>query len=347
MPLPSYAGVSRERYRNQVRFLFGLAAALVLLFGVIAQADAAYPVHAVVLASAPDVVVARTRGATGLLAAGTYRFAVDARHPRLASGSEIDALIDGRRDGMLRLADITPAPAFVLGLPSALRVRAVHAGDTLPDVSLVDQDGRRVNLAQWRGKTVVLSFVYTRCPLTNVCPAVSGKFSYLQRHIDPATTHLAVVTLDPEFDSPSVLQRYGVGYETDASRWSLLTGEGHEVAALLDAFSISPLQDGPGDFIHDEALVIADPTGTVREIIPTPGWDPNDVLAEVHALQGQHANPLRRFMLAAVAGIAALCGGYSFAAVMVELTAIGITFLGCGVLLVWVIWRMFLNERPQ
>ncbi|HYZ16066.1 MAG TPA: SCO family protein [Candidatus Acidoferrum sp.] len=330
-----------------MRSLLGIVGALALLLAAVTQAEAAYPVHAVVLSSGPGLVVARTRGATGLLAAGIYRFAVDKRQPPLASGSDIDGLVDGRRGAMLRLDDVAAAAPFVPGLPGALRVRAVRTGDALPAISLVDQDGRRVNLGQWRGKTVVLSFVYTRCPLTNVCPAVSGKFSYLQRHIDPATTHLAVVTLDPEFDSPSVLKRYGVAYETDAQRWSLLTGEGHNVGALLDAFSISPLQDGPGDFIHDEALVIADAGGTVREIIPSPGWDPNDVLAEVRAVQGERANPLRRFMLAAVAGIASLCGGYSFAAVAVELAAIGITFFGCGALLLWVIWRMFLNERPQ
>ncbi|HTW83286.1 MAG TPA: SCO family protein [Candidatus Sulfotelmatobacter sp.] len=301
-----------------------------------ASAAGVVPIHATVLgAGERGQLVVRSAGVTGELPAGTYRWAVTpASAARLAPGTEIDGLLMGRR-----LTAVRAATAFVAGLPGSLTVRHLNRGDLLGDRTLVDQDGVVRHLADWRGKSLVLSFVYTRCPDLAICPAISGKFAYLQHHIDPRDTHLALVSLDPTFDSPSVLKRYGAQFAADPARWSLLTGEGSEVKALLDAFEVSSLQDGPGHYIHQDDLVLVNPNGRIAEIIPTAGWDPGDVLAEVQALAGKASNPFQRLMLAAVAGIAALCGGYSLAGVVTELAAIGITFIGAVVLGVWFTWR--------
>ncbi|HZO94250.1 MAG TPA: SCO family protein [Candidatus Baltobacteraceae bacterium] len=304
-----------------------------------ARALATVPLHGVIVgAGGPGHVVMRTAGATGELAAGTYRWAARPDVVAMKPGTEVDALLDGDR-----LDDVRGATPFVAGIPGALVVKKVQPGDLLADRTLVDQTGTVRRLADWRGKSLVLSFIYTRCPDQLVCPAISGKFAYLQHHIDPKTTHLALVSLDPPFDSPAVLRRYGRTFGADASRWSLLTGEGSEVKALLDAFDMSSLQDGPGHYVHDDDLVLVKPDGRIAEIIPTAGWDPGSVLAEVSALDGRASNPFQRLMLAAVAGIASLCGGYSVAGVMTELTAIGISILGAIVVGVWFTWRVFVR----
>lgn len=326
-----------------MRSLLAALAAAAALFAVALPADAAFPIHAVVLGGGNGMLVARTAGATGMLAAGTYRFAVD-RGIAPAAGTEIDGLVDGRRAGVPHLTDVTAAQAFVAGLPSELRVHALREGDPLPGAAFVDQNGRRVALDAWRGKTTLLSFIYTRCPLLNVCPAVSAKFAWLQRRVDPARTHLALVTLDPVFDSPSVLARYGKTYETDASRWSLLTGEGHVVKSLLDRLSIAPLEDAPGNIIHEESLVIADDRGIIRRIIPTPDWDPNGVLAEVRTEQGLASNPFQRWWLAMMADVAAICGGQSVASFMVVVVATGITILIAGAIGGWFFWKLAFGE---
>jgi protein SCO1/2 len=301
-----------------------------------AKASGVLPIHGTVLAAGgAGHIVVRALGVTGELPPGTYRWTARANVDRLAPGTEIDGLL---RDA--RLQDVRPASAFVAGLPGSLRVRTLRTGDPLGDRILVDQDGIVRHLAAWRGKSLVLSFVYTRCPDLQICPAISGKYAYMQHHIDPAHTHLVLVTLDPTFDSPSVLRRYGAQFAADPTRWSLLTGEGSEVKALLDAFQVSSLQDGPGTYIHEDDLVLVNPDGRIGEIIPTAGWDPAGVLAEVHALAGKASNPFQRLMLAAVAGIAALCGGYSIAGVITELAAIGITLIGAIVVGVWFTWRL-------
>jgi cytochrome oxidase Cu insertion factor (SCO1/SenC/PrrC family) len=323
----------------RVLLAVALGAGLLAVFPPAASAArGAIPLHAVVLGGAGGSLVVRTRGSTGQLAAGTYRWAAPAAAVGLAPGTEIDALLEGRR-----LADVRPASAFVAGIPGSLIVHRVKEGDALPDRTLVDQDGDVRRLSEWHGKALVLSFVYTRCPDQQVCPAISGKFAYLQHHVDPATTHLALVSLDPPFDSPSVLRRYGEGFAADASRWSLLTGEGSEVKALLDSFGVSSLQDAPGHYIHEDDLVLVRPDGRVAEIIPTSGWDPTTVIAEVAALSGRSSNPFQRLMLAAVAGIASLCGGYSVPLVMTELTAIGISMVGAVVVGIWFTWRVFVR----
>jgi len=299
----------------------------------------AIPLHAVVVGDGgPGRLVVRTAGSTGLIAGGTYRWAAEPAATRLKPGTEIDALLEGDR-----LAAVREASAFVAGIPGALIVKKLKEGDELPDRTLVDQNGTVHRLSEWRGKSLVLSFVYTRCPDQLVCPAISGKFAYMQRHVDPATTHLAVVSLDPPFDSPLVLHRYAGTFGADPARWSLLTGEGSEVKALLDGFNLSSLQDGPGHYVHDDDLVLVRPDGRIAEIIPTAGWDPGSVIAEVNALSGRSSNAFERLMLAAVAGIASLCGGYSVAGVMTELAAIGISMLAALVAGVWFTWRVFVR----
>jgi cytochrome oxidase Cu insertion factor (SCO1/SenC/PrrC family) len=321
--------------------IIALAAAAVSFFTVAAPASAAFPIHAVVLGGTPRMVVFRTAGATGLLPPGTYRWPASlcARLP--PTGTEVDALVDGPP---YRLTDVHPASPFIAGLPGSLHVTLLHSGDGLPDRTLVDQHGTVHHLSEWHNKSLLLSFVYTRCPDQQICPAISGKFAYLQHQIDPRTTHLVLVTLDPTFDSPSVLARYGEQFDADASRWSLMTGEGEQVKALLDAFGVSSLEDAPGRYIHEDALVMVKPGGTIAEIIPTAGWAPQDVLAELKSVDGGSGNIFQRLMLAAVADIASLCQGYSVSQIMVELGAVGITFVFAFGLLGWFGWRFMRGE---
>ena len=322
--------------------LLALVGVVASLFAVAVPADAAFPIHAVVLgAGEHGQIVVRTNGAPGELAPGTYRWPADRTTTALRAGSEIDALLDGRP---LHLDAVRVAAPFVAGLPGTLKVRRLQVGDTLPDRMLVDQRGDVHHITEWRGKSLLLSFIYTRCPDQQICPAISGKFAYLQHHIDPRRTHLVLVSLDPPFDSPSVLQRYGAQFDADASRWSLLTGEGSEVKALLDQFGVSSLEDAPGRYIHEDDLVMVHADGQIAEIIPTADWAPNDVLAELNAVDGKGGNPFQRLMLAAVAGIASLCQGYSVSQVLVELGAVGLTLIFAFGLLAWWGWRILVRS---
>ena len=62
-------------------------------------------------------------------------------------------------------------------------------GDAVPDFKLRNQDGRIIHLDQFRGKDLLITFIYTRCPLPNFCPLVTRNFAVINKQLaaDPAT----------------------------------------------------------------------------------------------------------------------------------------------------------------
>jgi protein SCO1/2 len=198
----------------------------------------------------------------------------------------------------------------------------VRIGSRLPAATLVDQDGRVRQLASYfRGKTVMLSFMFTRCPDRTLCPAISAKFAYLQPRIDPSRFALAEITLDPQYDSPEVLRRYGRALGMSSQAWALLTGTGSTIQRLLDAFNISSMRVSSNNFLHDDRLFILTPQGRVASVVESADWDPQSVLAQAQAVSGLASNPFERFKLALIAEAVALCGGSESSGIaLLELT---------------------------
>ncbi|MGA7257216.1 MAG: SCO family protein, partial [Terracidiphilus sp.] len=90
-------------------------------------------------------------------------------------------------------------------------------GDVVPNFLLRNQDGRTIALNHFHGKDLLITFIYTRCPLPNFCPLVTHNFAVINRELiaDPAVyrkTHLLCVTFDPEHDTPARLRAYGATY---------------------------------------------------------------------------------------------------------------------------------------
>jgi protein SCO1/2 len=106
-------------------------------------------------------------------------------------------------------------------------------GTALPDFRLTDQDGRAVTTADLRGKVVAIDFIYTRCPLPDVCPRLAATFAALQRRFahEPGLLLLSV-TVDPDYDTPSVLAEYARRWSAGPG-WRFLTGDVSAVAAKL------------------------------------------------------------------------------------------------------------------
>lgn len=198
----------------------------------------------------------------------------------------------------------------------------------------------------FNGRTLLLSFIFTRCPDRTLCPAISGKFAYLQPQLDSKHFALAEITLDPQYDSPAQLRRYATAYGANASTWTLLTGTGSTIAGLLDAFRISSMRVSTDNFLHDDKLYIVAPTGRVAYIVDTAAWDPQSVLAQAHAVAGIASNPFERFKLALIADAAAICGGSQSAGiVLLELTLFTIiTVFALAAL--WVVARILWPKHP-
>lgn len=279
------------------------------------------PVHGVVLQRFPDhTAIVRTDAVTEMLPAQTRRYRLVPERS-FVSGTALDGLLD-RSTVPPTLRDPLAAADFAPGLPDRARALPVTIGGPLPAATLVDQDGRALQLAShFRDKTLLLSFAFTRCPDRTLCPAITGKFAYLAQHVDAKRFALAEITLDPQYDSPEVLRRYGAAYGARSEGWALLTGTGSTIQRLLDAFNISSMRVSSSNFLHDDRLFIVSPQGRVASIVETADWDPQSVLAQARAISGLASNPFERFKLALVAEAVALCGGSeSSGIVLLELT---------------------------
>jgi protein SCO1/2 len=304
-------------------------------------ATAPFPVHGTALATpGQGAVIAAVDAVPGLYASQTRRFRTTTA---LRPGETFDAYLDPATS---TLDDVNEAAPFVAGLPNKLIERPLAQGDRLPPYRFVTQTGRTFRFSDLAGKVVLLSFVYSRCPDIKICPAISSKFSYLQHHLDPAHFALVEMTLDPLEDSPATLAAYAKQFDADPSRWSMITGEPSQVKDVLDAFALDPLETGPGRIIHDDTLVILKGDGTIAELIPTSGWTPDDVLATADNVAGLASNPLRRFELATVAGVIALCGGSSSTGIVVLDSVVFLVGVGIlGGLLIWITKRVIIDER--
>jgi cytochrome oxidase Cu insertion factor (SCO1/SenC/PrrC family) len=271
--------------------------------------------HGTLLGISGDRAVIRNNAIPATLPSVTrvYRLSPNVAAP---AGSGIEGLID-RSTSPWTLRRALIAAAFSPGMPDAARVEAVDVGSKLPQAQLVDQTGRPLDLATaFAGKTVLLSFVFTRCPDRNLCPAISGKYAYLQGHLDPSKFALVEITLDPPYDSPAILSRYGAQFGAKRGSWYFLTGTPTTIQRVLNEFHINSLRVSAANFIHNDKLYIVTPSGRIAYVVDTAGWDPDGVASEASAVAGMASNPLERFKLSLIASVVALCGGSQYAGIV-------------------------------
>lgn len=200
------------------------------------------------------------------------------------------------------------ALAFVAALAANAFVPLLHEGDAVPALPLVDQSGHAFSIARLRGNAVVLSFIYTRCADPAMCPLVSAKFEQLQRRIGGAPIRLLELTLDPRFDTPQVLRRYGRAFGADPARWTLATGTPETLGELAARLGIASTWTRPGTLVHTEAAIVLDRNGAIDRIIDGNTWTPDEVLAVAREASGVQAAPLARLTLWLTAAVQS-CGG--------------------------------------
>lgn len=107
-----------------------------------------------------------------------------------------------------------PKPTRAVSAEDGARLKE---GDQMPHFSLTNQNDERISLDTFRGQPFVLTFVFTRCPVPNFCPRMSNNFEELQTAIKTgsgalANTRLLSITLDPQFDTPQILNAYAASH---------------------------------------------------------------------------------------------------------------------------------------
>ena len=160
------------------------------------------------------------------------------------------------------------------------------ANDPAPPFRLTDQDGNPRALEDWRGKLVVLDFIWTRCP--GPCPILTGLHVKAQRELSPElrdVTRFVSISLDPVRDTPSVLRDYAKKRGADLSNWSFLTGPFDEVDAVVKSYGVGSAKTPDGQVEHVVATFLIDGEGRIaRRYIGLEGHDPAELLRDLQRL---------------------------------------------------------------
>jgi len=295
-----------------------------------------------VLTPQHEIVVRQDRSATMPAMTMRYVLAPPLAARRLVAGDEIAATVnDAVSPGVLERVDVlthggqSPAQMPVSGPPRAVQI--LESGQAVPATAFVDQSGKPFTFAALHGKVVVLSFIYTRCRDGRMCPLISAKFHTLQSQLPDPRFHLVEVTLDPTYDSPAVLARYGHTFGADPAKWTLLTGD---EAAVLDfdaRFGVIPFADSSVGIIHSERTVVIDPSGTIRATVEEAGWSNDEIVAAARDAANLSSNPFQRFDLWLSEKAIALCGNQAlgFSGLLDLIVVLGILSVSS-----WVLYRV-------
>jgi protein SCO1 len=191
----------------------------------------------------------------------------------------------------IQSAKATPTPGQMPSIESFRQVRDVEAlevGDTMTNYPFTNQDNQAFELDDFRGDVLVLTFIYTRCPLPDFCPRMSMHFRAAHDAIQkdneaPDNWQFLSITFDPEYDTPEVLQNYSKAYAGDSKKWSFATGEMIEIDAITEQFGLmfSRSQISITDWDHNLRTVIIDPQGTIHKIYIGNTWSPDELVQDI------------------------------------------------------------------
>jgi len=131
----------------------------------------------------------------------------------------------------------------------------------VPDFSMTDSTGNTFHSKALAGKVWIADFIYTNCPAE--CPMMTSKMHAVQKHVTgQQDVRLISISVDPERDTPAVLQAFARRYDAPTEQWTFLTGTPetiHQVAYLT--FHVG---DVIGKIEHSTKFVLVDKRGHIR-----------------------------------------------------------------------------------
>jgi len=137
---------------------------------------------------------------------------------------------------------------------------------------LTDQFGKQVSLSDFKGKPVVLTFLYTLCP--DVCPLTAEKLHTVMQNLGSNAQNVAVlaVSLDPKGDTPASVLNFSRAHNM-LNYWHYLTGTQNQLTAVwktygLFAQPVTPTANDPETVSHNTALYVIDKQGRERVFLP-------------------------------------------------------------------------------
>ncbi len=260
-----------------------------------AAAGKPYPLKGVVVSVDPGAakVIVRHEEIRGYMDAMTMPFNV--AEPKMLAelkpGDEIEAkLVVGEKSS--RLEGIVVSRHGTAPATQTIPEQGPYGkpGDVAPATVLTGQDGKPLALADFKGKAVALTFIFTRCPLPEFCPRMNAQFAEMETLLakEPVLygkTQLLSVSFDPEHDTPEVLREYrerflkGVKGVAPA-HWKFATGAPDRIKEFTTFFGLTYLKSGE-QFVHSLATAVVAPDGKIYSIRRGNDWEPPAVIDDL------------------------------------------------------------------
>lgn len=211
----------------------------------------------------------------------------------LAPGDQITAIlvVDGTESWLENIVITQESTDTNVGA-SAGPVQA-KVGDEVPDYRLVNQDGKTIRINDYKGKTLLLTFIYTRCPMPDQCALMSNNFASIDQELQKQPelyekTHLLSISFDPEYDTPKVLRSYGAAFtgkysDETFAHWEFASGTRDEVKGIAQFFGLR-YYDDKDQIIHGLRTVMIAPDGKVVKVYRGNEWKPAEVLEDLKSI---------------------------------------------------------------
>ena len=213
------------------------------------------------------------RGRLSFQPGGLHAMLIGLKQP-LEEGGRLPLTLVFQRAGKLRfeaaiqgLGTMNPPPAAAVPPPPPdFRLALWPQRAESPALRLLDFDGRPRQLADYRGRVLVIFFGFVRCP--DACPAELFKLALAMKRLGPVSEHVQVlfVTLDPERDTPQVLKNYVTAFDP---RFVGLTGSTADIDRAATSFYVEYARVGKGadySIDHSTSTFVLDARGRLRLI---------------------------------------------------------------------------------
>lgn len=203
---------------------------------------------------------------------------------RVSRAAQLEGLKPGMRirfhlGAKTRIDDIQIIKAdFGQGILIPEPANKLRIGDPVPDFELTGQNGERVRLSQSRGSVTVIDFIYTRCPIPDVCPRLSANFAYLSKKLPE--TRLLTITLDPGHDTPETLREYAARFNSRTEHWRFLTGDESKIREIGGLFGLVYWPED-GVITHTSSTAVVGPDGRLRALVEGTAYRADQLMALV------------------------------------------------------------------
>lgn len=165
----------------------------------------------------------------------------------------------------------------------------VEPGHPVGDISLVDQQGKKRTLSEFRGKVLAITFIFTRCPMPEFCPALDRGFARLHASLAKdrdlaARVQLLTISFDPEHDTSEVLTNHARKVGADGTSWVFATGAAADVDRFGASLGLEVIRDPKTGITHNLRTALVDPEGNLGSVVSGADWKTEDVLSELRRL---------------------------------------------------------------